>query len=415
MRKRIEITMTEIKQSRILEQLVRKEISTAAAAAGLGVSTRQVRRKLKVFLEEGTFGLIHKNRGKTSPRKLKTRKKNRIIKIIKENYPDFGPTFATEKLAENHDIIIHPESLRRIMIAAGIWQKRKKRNTHRKWRKPMDNRGAMAQLDGSEHDWFEGRGERCTLLKFADDATSEYLWMEFAKSESTHSVMTATKHYFEKHGKPLSIYADCGKTFRVNINNPDGERSTQYKRALKDLGVTLKNAYSPQAKGRIERSFQTDQDRLVKELRLHNISNIEDANSFLMNYYMPKYSKKYAKKPDLPADLHQSIVGYDLNHIFSVRSERQLHNDFTVHYKNRLFQLTKHQPTLLCKNDRIMIFENLNGQISLSIRQCKLDFIEIFDQKDVIGHQPAVNANKNVYKKSTETPWRRSNHYLFAK
>jgi transposase len=407
----IQMSAKERKQIEPLKKLLFGKIDLEEAAAILNLSTRQTRRKLERYQKAGTGGLIHKSRGKPNKRGISPEIRAKAIDLIKTYYYDFGPTFASEKLAEEHQIDIHHETLRRLMIEAGIWHKKKKRSEHRKWREPRENRGAMAQFDGSDHDWFEGRGERCTLLKFVDDATKEFLWMGFAESESNMSVMTATKSYFKEHGKPLEIYVDRGKTFKVNVNNPDNERLTQYNRALHDLGVKLHYAYSPQAKGRIERSFQTDQDRLVKEMRLKGISNIDDANKFLKEYYMPKYSTKYAVKPAKSNDLHQSIVGYDLDHIFSIRSERQLHHDFTIRYKNRLFQLTKHQPTLLVPKKKIMVFEQLNGDITLQIRQCKLNHIEIHHKKELVKRK----ASEYITRPAKNHPWRRSNSYLYSR
>lgn len=188
---------------------------------------------------------------------------------MQTKYEGFGPTFAAEKMVELDGILIHPETLRLLLIREKLWHKQRKRKKHRRWRKPKDFFGEMVQVDGSIHVWVEG--QTWTLLRFIDDATKTILWMEFAKSESWEGLARATINYFSKHGMPISLYADRGSVFKVNVNNEENEFITQYQRALNRLDIELIHAYSPQAKGRVERSFRTDQDRLVKELKLAGI------------------------------------------------------------------------------------------------------------------------------------------------
>jgi len=188
----------------------------------------------------------------------------------------------------------------------------------------------MIQLDGSPHDWFEGRGQTCTLLVFIDDTTSKIVWLEFCKSESYEEVMTATWNYFKHYGILGSFYVDYGSVFSVNLNNPERDEITQFERAMKELNIDVIHANSPQAKGRVARSNKTHQDRLVKELRLANICTIESANKFLQDFYIKQHNLKFAIQPADTTDVHRSIKDVDLGNILCIKEERILTNDFTI-------------------------------------------------------------------------------------
>jgi len=239
-------------------------------------------------------------------------------------------------------------------------------------------RGMMVQCDGSPHDWFEGRAGQCTLLVFIDDATSEILWLEFAESESVKSLMQATKNYIERYGIPQSFYTDHGSVFHVNLNNPDGEKKTQWERACAQLGITVIHAHSPQAKGRVERCNQTMQDRLIKEMRLAGIASIEAANNYLLNSeFIKNHNARYAVKAAQQGDAHASRNAYDLTDIFSIQETRVVANDFTIIYGKRLFQIHKHQKTIIRPKDEIIVKLKLDGSIALVIRNVGLFFNEI--------------------------------------
>ena len=216
------------------------------------------------------------------------------MSLFEGQFAGFGPTFAAQKLDELYDIKVSKETLRKAMIAEGHWAGKKRKIKHRKRRERKEYYGEMVQVDGSPHDWFEGRGPRCTLINFVDDATSSIPFMMLAPSESNESLMTGLRKYIEMHGIPQSIYVDYGSVFRVNVNNKDHEKITQFERACKELGIIVKHASSPQAKGRVERSHGTQQDRLIKEMRLAGISTIEQANEFILKTYLPKHNKQFA-------------------------------------------------------------------------------------------------------------------------
>lgn len=398
------ITMSrkESQQVPIFDRLLRQEISQGAAAKILRISDRQVRNKLKRYKGKGPEGLIHRSRGKPSSRGWNSIECDFAIKLFENEFKNFGPTFASEKLKEIYQIKVSKETLRKKMIEFNVWSGKKRRPVYRSRRPRKLNFGQMVQVDGSPHDWLEGRGPKATLLVFIDDATSEILWLYFAKSESTKSLMEATKQYVLRYGRPLSIYVDFGSVFSVNTNNPERDKLTQYERAMKELGIEVKHAHSPQAKGRVERANKTLQDRLIKEMRLADISSIDQANKFVQEIYINKHNNKFAVTPELKQDLHRPASDFDLNQIFCLKEVRIMQNDFVINYKNKLLQLHKDQRTAIFPKDKIVIYEALDHKLSLYIRRIKLDFNEILirpakpiSKKENIGHslfrKPAAN------------------------
>lgn len=235
----------------------------------------------------------------------------------------------------------------------------------------------MVQLDGSPHDWFEGRAPKCTLLVFIDDATSQLLLGEFVPSESHESVMTAMHHYMQWYGRPLSFYVDFDCVFSVNTNNPERDKITQLERACKELEVPVIHAHSPQAKGRVERSNGTLQDRLVKELRLAGISNMKDANTFVQSVYLPKHNKQFVVSAAKEGNVHRPIGHYKLNNIFCIKDYRILQNDFTLQYKKRILQLAAHQCAVIRPKEEVVIHERFCGKLSLFVRNISLNFVEL--------------------------------------
>ena len=373
----VPVTKREINRQKHLEQFLQGVLSRSGLATLLGLSSRQTTRVIKRYKENGLEGLMHKNRGRPSGHKMPETLRLQINELLQTRYQGFGPTFAAEKLKEEYKISVAPTTVCRVQKQIGLWVPKRKGRKHRHWREPKKHFGEMAQFDGSEHKWFFWTDEHYTLLKFVDDATKKILWAEFGTTESYQSVMPATINYFKQHGKPVSIYVDCGKVFRVNLNNPDGERTTHYQRALKECGVKLIHAYSPQAKGRIERSFGTDQDRLVKEMKLANIQSIAEANEFLKNYYIPKYNALFGREAAYKDNLHTSIDGLCLENIFCFKERRVIQNDFTISYNTRRLQIYKPNDIRLYPKDSIWVFEHLDGHLTLWGKGKQLNFKEI--------------------------------------
>ncbi len=362
----------------MFEKLRSREITQVAAAAALKITTRWLRKKYKRFLQEGDIGLIHKSRGRKSSKRLNREHRELLLSLLETTWNGFGPTYAADKLWEIYKIKVSPETLRQLMITEGHWKRRGKQRIHRKRRKRKESIGMLIQLDGSPHDWFEGRGPRCTLLVFIDDATSQILWLEFAKSESYQGVVFAVKHYLDRHGRPVAFYVDYGSVFSVNMNNPEREKLTQFERGMRELDIDIIHARSPQAKGRVERANETLQDRLVKDMRLAGISSIEEANKFVQEgTYLENHNARFAVEPEIAGNVHRSIEGYDLINILSEQHARVIANDYTVTYRRRIFQLEKHQPTIIRPKNVVMIHEHLDATIEIHIRQSRLNYKEI--------------------------------------
>jgi transposase InsO family protein len=396
----------EVDQVGIFEKLKEKSLSQSEAAQVLHLSVRQVKRKLKRYHREGAVSLIHAARGKPGNRTFTPVFKEKVLAAVEEHYSDFAPTLASEKLEELQGLVVNKETLRQWMADAGLWQIRTtKQGEVHVWRERRNYRGELVQADGSDHDWFEGRAPKCCLLAFIDDATSEPLWLEFVKSESTESLFIATRHYLEKDGRPLALYVDRGKVYKVNLGNEDGKRLTQYQRALRELSVELIHARSPQAKGRVERLFGTLQDRLVKELRLRGISSMEEANRYLREEYLVKHTAKFAVAPKSSSDMHREITGFNLDFIFSFLSKRTLQNDWCLSYDNRFLQLEKKQPKLLTKRERIEIREYLDGELHLYLRGAELAFKELSERPPKPARVKQPDLRHLGHKPSADHPW----------
>lgn len=368
----------EREQISVFEKLITGEMTQAAAGQMLGLSERWIRKKVKRYRIQGCAGLVHQGRGKPSLRRWNDHEQALTIDLLKSEWKGFGPTFVAEKLKELKGVTVSDETIRKMMISKGLWVSGRKGSKHRKWRERKDIIGVLIQLDGSPHDWFEGRGQKCTLLVFIDDATSRLLWLEFVESESFEGVARAAKKYIEKFGRPVSFYVDFGSVFSVNLNNPERDKKTQFERIMKELGIRVSHARSPQAKGRVERANKTLQDRLVKEMRLAGISSMEAANAFIHEGgFIDNHNAKFAVPPAVEGNAHRPTDGYDLYDIFCSREERVITNDFTIHYKRRLLQLEREQSTIIRPKNHVIVSKHLDGEISVSIRSCQLNFKEI--------------------------------------
>lgn len=401
------MSQKEVDQIGIFEKLQAKELKQGAAARVLGITTRQVRRKLRAYRQSGSISLAHSARGKPGNHQLSAELKTLAVGLVREKYPDFAPTFAAEKLLELHGVKIGKETLRGLMIEAGLWVPKVLRQGEvHQWRARRACRGELVQLDGSYHLWFEDRGELCCLLAFIDDATSEIVWAEFVKSESTESLMQATLHYLTKEGRPVSLYTDRGGVYKVNIHNEEGALTTQYERALSELSIGLIHARSPQAKGRVERLFGTLQDRLVKELRLAGISTMAEANIFLQQTYLPVHNTKFAVPPQETTDLHRSIAEYDLPAVLCVKETRVLQSDWCLSYQNRWLQLDKCQSTILAKREKITVSHYLDGSLHLSVRNIKLTFKELLTRPTKQVPKPHPKQPRVWLAPPANHPWR---------
>ena len=412
----IPLTMKDINRYDITQKLIQKRISENEARKLMGLkSVRQVRRIKKRVIKEGVKGVAHYGRKRPGNRKLDESFIEKTIKIIKKKYSDFKPTFATEKLMENHGIKIGRETLRKLMMKEGLWnpKSRKQPKNRHVWRARKENYGEMQQFDGSYHHWFEDRGGEYCLLLSVDDATGDITHAKFDKNEGVIAVFKFWLEYFKKNGLPLSIYLDKFSTYKINhpsaVDNKD--LITQFQRAMNQVGVKPISAHSPEAKGRVERMFETLQDRLVKELRLANISNIEKANEFLKTY-IPQYNKKFAVVPQKQADLHRKIskeLKAGLPQIFSVQSQRKVNNDYTIMFKNQFFQLEEKQRITIFKKDAVTVEEHLGGETRIRLKDKYLNYTVLPERPKKIKDIPvaALTNRKPDYRPSADHPWRK--------
>src|SRR4249920_1876871 len=307
----------------------------------IGLQRRQVFRLLRGLKQDGATSLLSKHRGKPSNHRLPAEVRMLALTIVRERYADFGPTLAAEKLAEHHGCSVSRETLRGWMIADGVWQDRRHRlpSPHQP-RRRRECLGELVQIDGSEHAWFEDRGERCTLLAFVDDATGRLMQLLFVASESAFDYFRATRAYLETHGKPVAFYSDKHGIFRVNAKEAvSGDGITQFGRVLSELNIDIICANSPQAKGRIERAFGTLQDRLVKELRLAGISTVTAANAWLPGF-MATHNDRFGRAPASAKDLHRKLTpADDLDEMLTWREERTVTRNLTLHYDRMMLML----------------------------------------------------------------------------
>ena len=413
------ITMTpkELSRYEVIKRLLKKEINGTEASKQIGVTTRQIRSIKAKVRQYGVRGIIHGLRGKPSNKQLPNEKVAQIKQVVKDKYHDFGPTFAAEKLEENHQIKISNEKLRQLMIDWDCWspKPRRKNKEYRSWRQRKEQFGEMEQFDGSYHYWLEDRGPYCCLLASIDDAKGEITGLKFVDWEGVKNGFGFWQKYFGKHGKPLSIYLDRHSTYKQNQKSvfDDPKCFTQFQRAMEiDLGIKIIHAYSPQAKGRIERLFETLQDRLIKELRLAGISTIEEANQFVEKIFIPKFNDKFAVCPQKKGDLHKPLTKWEkdnLDKIFSIQTKRTVSNDFTVRHQGKWYQLGQAQPTLVLKRDKILMEERADGTMFISLRNKYLNYVVLPKRPEKVNQTKviALTRTKSSWKPPANHPWRR--------
>lgn len=308
------ILMSQIESKRlyVIRQTIDKVITQDHAAEILGLTDRQVRRIARSIRREGDTGICHKSRGKRSHNRIADTLKDKAVTLCRDTYKEFGPTHASEKLLTVHRIKVSDETLRGWFQEEHLPYKGRKKRPHRQWRPRKPHRGEMVQMDGSHHDWFEGRGPRCVLMGYVDDATGT-VYARFYEYEGTLPAMDGFKRYIRRYGLPQSVYLDRHSTYKATAKQTieeelnDIQAMSHFEKSLATLGVEVIHAYSPQAKGRVERLFGTFQDRVVKEMRLAGVTNIAEGNAFL-DSYLPEFNRKYAKEAAQEADFHRPVV-----------------------------------------------------------------------------------------------------------
>jgi transposase len=386
----------ELRRLEVLRDVDRGGLPVRAAAQLLGRSERQVWRLLKAFRSDGVAGLISKKRGRPSNRRTTASVRTAALWIVRHNYADFGPTLAAEKLAAKHGFSFSSETLRKWMIADGLWLDRKQRQ--RRIHQPRPRRecvGELVQVDGSEHWWFEDRGPQCTLLVFVDDATSRLMHLQFVESESTFAYFHAARAYLEAWGKPVAFYSDKHGVFRVNHPGAlGGDGMTQFSRALHALNIDIICANSSPAKGRVERANKTLQDRLVKELRLAGAATLAEGNA-LLPAFIADYNARFAKAAANSKDLHRRLrAGDDLDDAFAWKEERTLSRALTLQYDKVVFILEPSEPAKAAIGKRVTVVDYPDGRLAIRYRGVALAY-RTFDKLRQVD-QGAIADNKRL-------------------
>lgn len=431
------MTKREIKRVEVIIELERGVLMISEASQVLGLSERQVKRLKKAYREKGAVGLAHGNRGKASGRKIPEEVKEAIVRLVRERYRDYNNQHVKEKLAEEHGIEVSVSTVRRIRLEAGIGSPRKRRGPkHRQRRERYPMEGMLMQTDASIHDWLEGRGPRLVLIVYIDDATNEVLGAVFREEEDTTGYMLAFQQVIEKKGLPLALYTDRRNLFQ-SPKQPTLEQqltgkqpTSQFKRLLDELDVQLIQAYTPQAKGRVERLFGTLQDRLVKALREANACTIEEANRVLQDF-LPHFNARFAKEAAQPGSAYRAWPAeLRPSDVFCFKFTRTVANDHTISFSGHKLPIppSPHRPSLA--RARVEVRQLLDGRLAVYYQgQHLATFLPAHDTPLRIGKftpaalpppshpvQQVILARaarldpspKQPYKPPPDHPWRRS-------
>lgn len=395
MDKTLTMSTKELSRLEVMQRLKDKRLIQKEAATVLGLSIRQIKRLWQKYQKQDAKGLISKRRGKPSNNRIDAGVSQKVLDLIKKKYADFGPTLAHEKLLEIHKVQLSRESVRKMMIAEGLWKPRRaKKSAVHQMRERRACLGELVQIDGSDHAWFEARGERCTLLVFIDDATGKLLELLFVHDETFFAYCEASRQYFERSGKPVAFYSDKHGVFRINIQQPlgEGRGMTQFGRAMHELDIQIICANSPQAKGRVERANQTLQDRLVKELRLRNLSTIEAGNQYLSEF-REDFNRRFAVPPRSTHDAHRPLLKTEnLDLILTRQDTRLLSKNLTIQFNKIIYQIQSDRPGYALRNAQVTICENAQGVVTILYKNKSLPYT-IFKK---LPHQAETVDSKNL-------------------
>lgn len=385
----------------ILGRVKRKELTVTGAAKLLEVSLRQARRLWKRYQAQGAEGLVHRLRGRASNRRFDVEFRQRVLKCHQEHYADFGPTFACEKLAE-WNLVLCPDSLVAILKVRHLWVRRRRHGKHRKRRERRACFGGLVQMDGSHHDWFVRRAGRCVLMVVIDDASNR-TYARFYPAETTEAAFDVFGRWIRGHGLPRAVYVDRHGIYR---DQEHPEKPTQFGRAMKELGVTLIMAHSPQAKGRVERRNAVFQDRLVKELRLRNISDMGQANSFLEEKFLPELNRRWSVKARREADLHRPLsAGVILEEVLCVQEKRVVGRDWCVQWRNRWLQIGQEYEALNLPGRRVLLKQRSDGRVVMECQEQRLTY-QFFGSRPKAAKAKRAIFNNRIWKPPATHPWK---------
>jgi transposase len=382
------MSTTELRRAGVLARVAAGTLKLGSAATLMEVSYRQAKRLYRRYRAEGAKGLKHRSAGRPSNRTMETRRRQRALALIREKYSGgiderFGPTLAAEHLASEDGITVDHETLRRWMLAAGLWSRARKRSPHRRRRERKAHFGELVQLDGSFHPWFEGRGAPSCLLTLVDDATGRSLG-RFGAQETIWAAVGVLRAWIERYGIPRALYTDWKNVYVRRPNQAERETGaeplTQFGRMCAMLGIKIIPASSPQAKGRIERNHGTHQDRLVKKLRRKAIADVASANAFLDAHYWADHNRRFAQAPPSTEDFHLAVArGVQLDKVFRLQEKRTVSNDWVVRYDNRLFQLERQSGRPPARGT-VLVYEAIDGQLEIRYRDRVMRWTEVLPQ-----------------------------------
>jgi transposase len=417
----LQMSDKEITRLEAMQRIKDKRLTQKEAARILRLSIRQIKRLYRAYKARGAKGLISARRGKPSNNQLDAQVEQEVLDLIQEKYKDFGPTLAHEKLTEVHGIKISRESVRKLMIEEEIWKpKRAKASSTHQMRERRACFGELVQIDGSDHAWFEDRGPRCTLLVYIDDATGQLLELWFVPEETFFGYCEASRHYFERYGKPVAFYSDKHGIFRVNQPRPLGTTSglTQFGRAMDELDIQIICANTPQAKGRIERANQTLQDRLVKELRLCGISDMQAGNAYLPEFRQD-FNRRFAVQPRSNHDAHRPLLATEnLDLILTHQKTGTLSKNLTVQFNHVLYQIQSDRPDYALRNAQVTICENAKGEVTILYKNKPLSysiFHKAIRQAEIVDTKTLDRQIKTPKPPAPDHPWRTYGRHINGK
>jgi len=396
----------------MLARVKRGELTLVKASACIGLSYRQMKRVYSRYLRNGDRGLVHRLRGRRSNRR-RDDVRERVLALYQTHYQDFGPTLATEYLAREDGITVGVETLRQWLLAAGRWQRRRRSRPHRCRRLRKAHVGELVQMDGSHHDWFEGRRDWAVLMVMIDDASGR-VYARFFEGETTIAAMTTFREYTRRYGLPQALYVDRDSIYRTDREATlaealaGAEPKTQFGRAMEELGVRIILAGSPQAKGRVERCNGTLQDRLVKALRRRGISELASANAFLEKEFLAEFNARFTVVPAEQADLHRRVpMGMKVEQVLAIHEERQVQNDWTVRWQNRWLQVSRRHRALSLPGRRVTVVEQLDGVLRLLYQGRVLQWEELAAPPAPAKPVKKVPVVKPAWRPGPDHPWRR--------
>jgi transposase len=415
MDKLLKMSAKELKRLEVMQRLSEKRMSQKEAGRILHLSVRQIKRLQRVYRQKGAAGLVSKHRGRKSNNRLAEDVKKQVLNLLKTKYKGFGPTLAHEKLVEKEKLRLSDESVRKLLIEENLWKPRKaKKVVVHQLRERRACFGELIQIDGSPHDWFEGRAPACVLLVFIDDASGQLVQLRFVESESFFSYCQAAEGYFKLYGKPVAFYSDKNSIFRVNIpSTGSGEALTQFGRAMLELDIEIICANTPQAKGRVERVIQTLQDRLPKEMRLRKISSRKAGNIYLPEF-LQDFNARFAEDPRSDVDAHRPLTAKDnLTRILTWQETRTLSKNLTLQFEKVVYQIQTDRPSYALRKAQVIVCVNAQEKITILYNGKVLPYTVYHQQAkqaEIVSTKQldqALQERRLPPKPAPDHPWRR--------